>query len=166
MLLLCACSAQSPNAGGEGLLSSFTATDLDGAAVDQSVFAGCKLTMVNVWATYCGPCIAEMPDLAALGKSYASQGFQVIGIVADAANSDGSPNYSMVSAANTVIASTGADYLHLMPSVSLKAALLSGVSAVPTTVFVDENGAQVGRTYVGSRSSEQWAAIIESLLAK
>ena len=46
-----------------GVLSAFSTTDLEGNAVDQSMLADYDLTMVNVWATYCGPCISEMPDL-------------------------------------------------------------------------------------------------------
>ncbi len=66
-----------------GILSSFSATDLDGNAVDESIFSSSKLTMVNIWATFCGPCIGEMPDLGLLNEEYASEGFQVVGIVAD-----------------------------------------------------------------------------------
>ena len=41
--------------------AAFTTQDLAGSAVDQSIFTGHRLTMVNVWATYCGYCLKEMP---------------------------------------------------------------------------------------------------------
>ena len=40
--------------------------------------------MINVWGTDCGPCIQEMPDLAALHEAYADKGVQVVGLVSDA----------------------------------------------------------------------------------
>ena len=48
------------------ILGEFTATDLAGNEVTQSVFEGHPVTMVNVWATFCGPCLREMPDLGAI----------------------------------------------------------------------------------------------------
>lgn len=44
-----------------GILSQFAATDLDGNEIDQSILEGYDLTMVNIWATFCQPCIREMP---------------------------------------------------------------------------------------------------------
>lgn len=47
---------------------SFTATDFKGNPVTSEIFAKNKLTMVNIWGTFCGPCIREMPDLARINK--------------------------------------------------------------------------------------------------
>ena len=44
---------------------SWTLQDLDGAPVDFGKFKG-KTVFLNVWATWCGPCVAEMPSIAAL----------------------------------------------------------------------------------------------------
>ena len=66
-----------------GMLSRFSTTDIDGNAVDESVLKGKKLTMVNVWTTFCGYCIMEMPGISELDEEYADKGFQVIGIVKD-----------------------------------------------------------------------------------
>ncbi|MEG1878370.1 MAG: TlpA disulfide reductase family protein [Pseudoflavonifractor sp.] len=146
------------------ILADFTASDLEGIDRDQTIFEGYKLTMVNVWATYCGPCLGEMPDLGALHGEYADQGFQVVGIVTDVLNQDGSVSEDQVATAQDVVASTGADYLHLMPSQDLNDSLLYQVSAVPTTIFVDESGNLVGEGYLGARSKDGWAAIIDGLL--
>ena len=50
----------------EGILSSFSTQTLTGESADSTILTGHPVTMVNVWATFCGPCIQEMPDLAAL----------------------------------------------------------------------------------------------------
>ena len=49
-----------------GILSSFTAPDLEGNQVDESILSDHTLTMVNVWTTSCGYCIQEMPELLSL----------------------------------------------------------------------------------------------------
>lgn len=147
-----------------GVLSSFQSVDINNNPVDQRIFSGKKLTMVNIWATFCGPCLREMPDLGALAKEYADQGFQIVGIPVDILNSSGEPNANMVSTARDIISQTGADYLHILPSQSLIEAKLSQVSSVPETIFVDENGNQVGKSYIGSRTKDKWEAIIKDLL--
>ena len=146
-------------------LGLFTATDIDGNAVDQTLFANHRLTMINVWATYCTPCLDEMPDLGQLHADMAAEGVQIVGLVSDALNSDGSISQSQVDLARDIIEATGANYPHLLPSQDLIEILLWQVTGVPTTIFVDSTGALVGYAYVGSRSYDDWAAIIEETLA-
>lgn len=148
---------------GDGILSEFSATDLDGNIVDSSVFQGYKLTMVNVWATWCPPCREELPALAELNAEYAGDGFQVIGIAYDTADKNYNRVQSALDSAKTVTSAAGANYRHLIPSESLKD-FLGTVQAVPVTVFVDGNGRQVGTTYVGAKSKGAWAKLIESHL--
>ena len=130
----------------------------------EDIFAGKKLTMVNVWATYCNPCIAEMPELAKLHHDYADKGFQIVGVLSDvgvATAYDGEAlEYGQV-----IIEQTGADYLHLVPSREMMIGCLSSITAVPTTYFIDENGQQVGTEYVGGRDYAGWQAIVDELLA-
>ncbi len=147
-----------------GVLSDFTTTDIDGNTVNQSVFKGKKLTMVNIWATFCGPCINEMPDLGKISEDYADKGFQIIGIPVDVVDYYGNIDESQVELAKDIIDETGAVYLHILPSASLNQAKLSQVTSVPETIFVDENGNQVGESYIGSRSMAQWKEIIDGLM--
>lgn len=148
-----------------GILSSFTATDLDGNEVDQSVLEDYELTVVNVWATFCNPCIREMPDLGELSEEYKDQGVQIIGLVSDVMDSDGSLNQDLVETARDIVEETGADYLHLLPSEDLYG-LLYQISAVPTTFFVDSQGNQVGSVYVQSMSRTQWETVLDETLAE
>ncbi|MCI1959770.1 MAG: TlpA family protein disulfide reductase [Clostridia bacterium] len=154
----------SDNTSESGILSSFTTVDIDQNKVDSSVFKGKKLTMVNIWATYCSPCINEMPELAEISSEYKDRDFQIIGMPIDTINSDGSASDDQVKEAKSVIDSTGADYLHILPSLDSMTELISTISAVPTTVFVDENGNQVGDTYVGAKTKEDWESVIDGLL--
>lgn len=148
-----------------GVLSAFSTTDLEGNTLDQSILAGYDLTMVNVWATFCGPCINEMPDLGELAAEYADKGVQIIGLVSDTMDSDGAISDSQVETAKEIVAETGADYRHLLPSDDLLG-ILSQIYAVPTTFFVDSEGVQVGDAIVTAQSKEKWIETIDGMLAE
>lgn len=148
-----------------GVLSAFSTTDLEGNTLDQSILADYDLTMVNVWATFCGPCINEMPDLGELAAEYADNGVQIIGLVSDTMDSDGTISDSQVETAKEIVAETGADYRHLLPSDDLLG-ILSQIYAVPTTFFVDSEGVQVGDAIVTAQSKEKWIETIDGMLAE
>lgn len=142
----------------------FTANDLSGNAVDDTVFQDYDLTMINIWATFCGPCKVEMPELGEIAAEYKDRGVQVIGIVVDVTGRNGAISASAVETAKEIVKTTGANYTHLLPSADLNRIKLNRVSSVPETIFVDSRGAIVGKSYVGSRSKQKWLDIIDPLL--
>ena len=156
--------AEVDTTAGEGLLSSFAAVDTDGNIVDQSILKDCKLTMINVWGTFCGPCIREMPDLAALNDKYAERGFQIIGIPMDVVDNNLNKIPEKIAEMNEIIETTGANYRHLIPSKSLNDALLSSLLAVPASFFFDKEGRLIGDVYMGARSGTEWETVINSIL--
>lgn len=174
-LMACVMLLVPPHAWGEeaatqaeaapAFLQRFAATDLDGNAIDESIFADYDLTMINIWATYCQPCINEMPDLGRLHADYAERGVQIIGLVADTTNADGSISDSQVKLAREIVQTTGAAYPHLLPSEDLSTILLWQIYAMPTTIFVNRNGDLVGYAYMGSADYDTWAQRIEETLA-
>lgn len=158
----------------EELFRSFELTDVDGNAVTQDIFKNSDLTLVNIWATFCNPCLQEMPDLGKLNKEYQDAGkrFQVVGLVMDAVSvsSDGkliAKDEDMIEKAKELIAQTGADYTHIVPEGSFAYNLMMSGEAqsVPTSVFVDSEGNVVGRTVIGARSADNWRAIIDERLS-
>lgn len=148
-----------------GVFEAFTAQDLDGNQVDQSIFADADLTMINVWGTFCTPCLDEMPDLGELSEEYKDKGMQIIGICSDTVNADRELDEAQVKKAKELAEQTGADYLHLVMSGDLVDTLLPQVMAVPMTIFVDSEGKQVGSAYMGARDKDGWTEIIEEMLA-
>lgn len=138
----------------------FEARDMNGNTVTSDIFSQSKLTMVNVWATYCNPCLSEMPELGELAGEYGQEEFRLIGIVSDVM--EGAEQEELDNAAE-LIEQTGADYTHLLLNQSLYNALLYDVSAVPTTFFIDENGKVLGGV-VGAREKAVWKEIIDGLL--
>lgn len=148
-----------------GVLSSFTATDLEDNEVSQEILADYDLTLVNVWSTFCGPCLREMPSLGELAAEYQPQGVNIIGIVSDTLTSEGELDEDQVDLARDLVEETKAEYTHLLPSQDLFG-LLGQIYAVPTTFFVDSEGNQVGDTYMQSMSKEELSELIESHLAQ
>lgn len=180
-LLLSSCSGESGRAGDlpdysallaalpenpSPSLSSFQTVDLQGNTVTQALFADHKLTMINIWATFCSPCIREMPDLAELSEEYADKGVQIVGIVSDVIEAIDTISSDGMQTALEIVEQTGADYPHLLPSRDLLVAKLGEVYSVPETIFVDKDGKLVGDSYVGSRDKAEWAAILDQLLGE
>lgn len=140
--------------------TDFEAQDMDGNTVTSAVFQESKLTMVNVWATYCNPCLSEMPGLGELAGEYDSAEFQIIGIVSDVQEN---ADQETMELAKSLIEQTGASYMHCLLNESLYRALLTDVTAVPTTFFIDENG-EVIDTVVGAMDKSKWKEKIDAFL--
>lgn len=139
---------------------SFTAKSVDGEEVTSDIFSNSKLTMINVWGTFCNPCLEEMPDLGEIAASFDSSEFQMIGIVSDVTEQSVQKD---IDNAKQLIEETKADYLHLLNGDSLTQNLLAGVTAVPTTFFVKQDGEVLGYM-VGAMDKGSWEALIYDLL--
>lgn len=142
----------------EPLMGEFTTKTPEGEEVTQEIFAEKELSMVNIWGTFCGPCVREMPDLGELAREYEDK-MQMIGIISDVGDVGNEE-------ATEIVKLTKADYTHLINSVELMQGYMGTVQLIPTTVFLDKEGKQVGETYTGAKSKDQWAEIIEEMLAK
>lgn len=148
------------------VFEDFTAQDLDGNPVDESIFADCDVTMINLWGTFCGPCLQEMPDLGEISDEYEDKGFQIVGICTDAVNLDGEILEDVVETAKADAQETGADYLHIVPVGEIFTDLLPRVTGVPTTIFVDSKGQQIGLADIGAKDKDAWIQVIEEKLAQ
>lgn len=146
-------------------VGSFTTQDLSGNEITQDIFAEHELTMVNVFATWCSPCVAEMPDLEELHQQIKDQDVGVVGIVLDVQNEKGEIVDEDLKKALLLVEETGVTYPILLPDSSYLNGRLIGIVAIPETFFVDRNGNVVGKTYSGSRSLEDWTEIVERELA-
>lgn len=137
---------------------NFTTQDLDGNPVTQELFTGKKLTIVNVWGTFCGPCISEMPELGQWSHEL-PEGVQLVGLLCDVYSPE---DTAQVQEARRIVEETGADFPHLIGDSSLDS-LLMYISAVPTTLFVDGDGNLVGEPVVGADVAA-YKAFVESYL--
>lgn len=144
----------------EPYVLTFTAPTIDGEELSSDILSESKLTMINVWATYCNPCLKEMPDLGEIAASYDKADFQLIGIVSDV--NDRSSDKEIQNAKD-LIAQTQANFPHLLLNESLYMNLVGAVDSVPTTFFLNNKGEMLGYL-IGARDKESWVAIIEELL--
>jgi len=140
----------------------FEANTVDGETWNSDKFANSKLTMINVWATYCNPCLAEMPDLGELAVEYDAADFQIVGVVSDVMAEDSADN---IDYAKQLISETKANYPHLLLNESLYMSFVGAVSAVPTTFFVRWDGSMVGYL-TGAMDKGNWKTLIDDLLSK
>ncbi|MGI6007038.1 MAG: TlpA family protein disulfide reductase [Ruminococcus sp.] len=173
LLLISGCGKEKTEAANEeqtaeqsedwGVLGEFTAEDLEGNEVTEDILADYDLTLVNVWATFCSPCLREMPALGELAAEYQPEGVNVIGIVSDTLTSEGEIDESQVDLAAELAEETKAEYTHILPSQDLFG-LLGQIYAVPTTFFVDSEGRQVGDTYMQAMTKEELAELIDRYL--
>ena len=144
----------------EPYILTFEAPTIDGETMTSDIFASSKLTMINVWATYCNPCLNEMPDLGEIAHAYDPADFQLIGIVSDVYDTSSEKE---INHAKDLIEETKADYPHLVLNESLYMNLVGGIDSVPTTFFVKENGEVLGYV-IGARDQESWVKLIDELL--
>lgn len=140
----------------------FEGTTLDGETLTSDCFADSKLTMLNVWATFCGPCINEMPDLGEIASEYDAADFQLIGIISDVIEGEEGDTFTE---AQEIIAETGANYRHVLLNEELYVNLVGASDSVPTTYFFNEKGEFLGYL-VGAQTKEVWTQIIDGLLAE
>ena len=123
-----AVSSYTPKDRGYGQIADFSTIDLNGETVTQSVFNGNEVTFINYWATWCGPCRAELPDFHGMYEKYRDQ-VTFITIVDDGENND-----NALSLAEQYLSG----YVNLLPTADLVLPIQSGY--VPTSVIVDSGG--------------------------
>ena len=142
----------------EGKRIEFETTDLDGNPVkSEDLFAGHPVTAINLWATWCGPCKEELPELETLNAELEENDCQIIGIVTDATKD------RKIEKAKEILKNAGTDYVNLVPFEALSEMLPQ--NCWPTTYFVDENGILVGEP-VDSADPDMYRETIAELLGE
>ena len=138
-----------------GYIISFTTTDLDGNEItSEELFAENKYTMVNCWASWCPPCIREIPKLDDLNEEFKEQGCGVIGVLTDGNDETGLADGKLV------IQDAEVAYTNIIPWEGFEEL---GINAFPTSFFVDSKGMVVGEVVLGARFSS-YSKVLKDLL--
>lgn len=135
---------------------------VDGSTIDSEFIKSHDLTVLNVWATYCNPCIEEMPILEKISKEDPDH-VAIVGLLLDIYNSDGTVDEAQLSLAKDIIAQTGATYPTIIADDTLKEEILDSVKAVPMTYFLDSKGNIIGKA-LGGMNEEKWKSKISEYL--
>lgn len=145
-------------------VGKFETTGIDGKTYTEKVFSDYDLTLVNVFTTWCSPCVKEIPELQELYKEMKDKGVGVAGVVLDTTDEKGNQDEEAVKKAGILQEKTKAEYPFLTPDATMMNGRLQGISAFPETFFVDKDGNIVGDTYTGSHTLDEWKEIVEKEL--
>jgi peroxiredoxin len=132
-------------------LQDFSLDDLNGRGVKLSDYAG-QVVLINAWATWCPPCVAEMPDLQAYYQQHRHESFIILGINAG----------DTLSAASAFASQNGITFpIVLDPNVQFLSDL--GVHSFPTSILIDTSGI-VRSIHIGMYTAEDLDAEITPYL--
>ncbi|WP_312650441.1 TlpA family protein disulfide reductase [Aminipila sp.] len=145
-------------------LNSFATIDIYGNQVDNEVFSDYEYTIIDVWGTYCTPCINAMPDMKKVYDEYKDKGVNVMGIVIDVQNADRSPQMEGIKKARTIVEKQGADFTHILIPKNLLYSFMMDIQFIPTQFIVDSEGNIISNYYEGGKSYEQWCKILDEKL--
>ena len=136
----------------------FTVNDLSGNTVTSGeLFAGHPVTVINLWATWCGPCVNELPQLEKLWKEYSQRGVGFVGICLDAMDS------RTAYEATNLAKKAGITYPMLACNREVERLFDPMLEAYPTTIFVNEKGEIIAQPVVGA-DPDAYRRTLESLL--
>ena len=133
----------------EGTAISFETIDLDGNPVkSETLFAQNKVTMINIWATTCGPCINELPELEEMNKEFRQKGGAIVGLLDDVWVS----NMKYLDEAKEIVEDTGVTFTNLCAWDGYDTVLTA--VGTPTTYFVDSQGRIIGEPILGANPAK------------
>ncbi len=131
--------------------------DQAGAALDLGKFAG-RIVLVNFWATWCGPCIREMPSLVRLQQRLGGAAFAVIALSQDRNGFD---------VITPFVAKYELGALSVFHDPKSRSALALKIRGLPTSVLFDAKGRELGRLAGQAEwDSDEAVALIEFYLSR
>ena len=133
---------------------SFTLQDLNGKPVSLSDFKG-KVVILDFWATWCPPCVIEIPHFIELYEQYKDQGFTMVGISLDREG---------ISVVKSFVRKYQINYPILMTDGQVDR-VYGGITAIPTTFVIDSAG-NIRQKYIGYRDKAVFETDIKTLLAE
>ena len=110
-------------------LPNFAAKNLDGTPFDLASKRN-KVVLLNLWATWCGPCRFEIPELQRMHDAYAARGFEVVGVSVD---QDGADVVKPFVDEQKMTYSIVLDQQEKLPAIL-------NASVLPTSVLLDRSG--------------------------
>ncbi|MDZ4712377.1 MAG: TlpA disulfide reductase family protein [bacterium] len=118
-----------------------------------------KVVLVNLWATWCGPCIKEMPDLSKISNELKDKNFRMLGLnVFQQETSKKVEDFLKTNPVSYTILDGNTELVDAFGEANG-----GNIEAVPTTFIIDKDG-KIAETIVGGRSKEAFLTIINKYL--
>lgn len=137
-------------------LAPIVFSDESDAPVAASDFKG-KVVLLNFWATWCPPCLEEMPSLDRLQAELGGEDFEVVAVNLDLRGKDRPLGW---------MADNDVTHLAFYHDRSQKSPAAVGAGGMPTTLLIDRSGREVGRLEGAAEwDSEEAKEIIRLLIA-
>ncbi len=114
-----------------------------------------KTVLINFWATWCGPCKKELPDIEAISKQYASKGLVVIGVSED--RGDG-----LLDDVSKFAAENSLSYQIVIDNDDIASAY-GNINAIPTSFLVNKDG-QIVKKWIGVRDKNFFESTVSKYL--
>ena len=135
------------------LAPDYTLTALDGTPFTLSEHRG-EVVVLNFWATWCIPCLAEMPTFEALHQELGDDGLQIVGISQDTGGADEIRPFAD---------QLGVTYPLLPDPAFNVSARYGGVPVLPTTIVIDREG-RIARSEYGALTRKKLLALLDGLI--
>jgi len=128
----------------------FTLNTPEGETLSLSALRG-KVVMIDFWASWCGPCRRENPNVVRLYNQYKDRGFEILGVSLDRTKQPWLK----------AIEKDGLEWFHVSDLKGWKsaAAQMYNVSSIPQTLLLDENGNIIARNLRGQQLAQRLAEI-------
>ncbi|MDY6065435.1 MAG: TlpA disulfide reductase family protein [Finegoldia sp.] len=142
---------------------SFTTETINKEEFSGKDLQNYDLTLINIMATWCQPCVEEMPELEKVYNEYKDKKVNVVGYVIDT-KKKGNIKEDALNSALDLQNKLNLTYPMLIPDDDNLNGIAKSIQAVPTTIFVDKEGRIVGEPISGSNSSDGWKVTIDQRL--
>ena len=131
---------------------ALTFKSLDGHDVSLAQFKG-KVVVVDFWATWCGPCVSEIPGYVALQKKYGADGLVIVGVSVDRKGPEWVKKFAQ---------ENGMNYTVVMGDDAIVEAF-GGFDAIPTTFLISRSGRILNKK-TGAVPPEEYQKLVKQAL--
>lgn len=134
----------------------------EGKNIDNAIFLDKKITMVNIWGTYCPSCIKELPYLQEIYNEFKEEEVGMLGVIIDL-NTE-TPKQKILEKTLKILDESGVKYPNVLLDTGFKEYISDKVFLIPTSIFVDSKGNVIGDIIESAYAKEEYIKIIKELL--